>query len=231
MALNENKTMGLPYSRILIDSVASVSYSSAVTPFGWPSGAPMRIVSTLCLPRAHRRFDGAHLGAGDLQTMTQELIAELREWINYDPDTGVLTWKKPRRKIRVGAECGGYNYYGYRYFRFNRVFLFSHRVAFALAHSRWPTNQIDHINRVRDDNRIGNLRESTQAENTLNSSRRSDNTSGVVGVSWNKNRNKWQAHVWCRGVSANRYFTDLGEAAEWVKKKRAELHGEFAAQH
>jgi hypothetical protein len=69
-------------------------------------------------------------------------------------------------------------------------------VAFAIYYGRWPDGQLDHINGDRRDNRIANLREVSNAENSRNAGRRRDNTSGVVGVSSTSSRlNPWRAYI------------------------------------
>lgn len=90
-------------------------------------------------------------------------------------------------------------------------------------------NEIDHVNGNRLDNRRSNLRFCTHAENCRNSSIRSDNTSGYVGVSFDKSRNKWEAYI---NLDGNRRhlgrFETPGEAAFAYDRAAKELHGEFA---
>jgi len=224
--------MRLKHSGILIDSATVASYSPPVAKWR-PSFSPMLLVSKLCFAPCRLRFQtGETRGEAPLQTMTQELIAELREWIDYNPETGVLTWKKRRRyNATAGTECGSLHHTGYRYIRFGGVRPPAHHIAWALHYGRWPLRELDHINRVREDNRITNLREVTRSENSCNRSMRSDSTTKLQGVSWDKRDKKWKAHVCLNGKTSAGYFTSLGEAAEWVRQKRAELHGEFAAQH
>lgn len=162
--------------------------------------------------------------------MTQELIAELREWINYDPETGLLTWKKPRRKIRVGRECGGFDAQGYRRLRLKGREHKAHRVAWALFYGQPPRIGIDHINRRKDDNRIANLREATPSDNSQNTVKLLTGESGVRGVRWLAHLAKWQAVIMAKRKVYSRVFAHKNDAAEWVKQKRKELHGEFAAQ-
>lgn len=56
-------------------------------------------------------------------------------------------------------------------------------------------DQVDHINHVRNDNRIGNLRNVSPTENGRNKDLCSDNKSGVNGVSWHKRDKRWRAHI------------------------------------
>lgn len=75
----------------------------------------------------------------------------------------------------------------------------AHRIAWAIHHGAWPCKQIDHINGVRSDNRIENLRDVTWSENQRNVKRKSTNTSGVTGVSWFKELGKWRADICING--------------------------------
>jgi len=58
-----------------------------------------------------------------------------------------------------------------------------------------PQQIVDHINRIRDDNRIANLRDVSQSENLQNRCMLPNNKSGYLGVSWNKNAKKWIAQI------------------------------------
>ena len=64
-----------------------------------------------------------------------------------------------------------------------------------MHHGDWPADQIDHINGVRSDNRIENLRAVDQLTNSRNMRRPSDNMSGVVGVWWDKKNWRWVASI------------------------------------
>ena len=70
----------------------------------------------------------------------------------------------------------------------------AHRVLFAMKHGEWP-KYVDHINGVRTDNRITNLRSVTRTENSCNASKPSSNTSGHIGVSWNNRDKRWVAFI------------------------------------
>lgn len=75
----------------------------------------------------------------------------------------------------------------------------AHRVLWLMATGQWPINQIDHINGDRADNRLANLRAVSNTDNARNKCRPATNTSGVVGVFWNKKCSKWRALIQANG--------------------------------
>lgn len=154
-------------------------------------------------------------------------IEELREYLDYDPETGVLTWKKsPSSKIRQGQAAGTRGTHGYEQVQVRGTLLLAHRVAFALYHRRWPLPFCDHVNGDKADNRIANLRECSAAANQHNTIMRRNNTTGAKGVV--RNRNGYLAQVRINGAVYTKYFRRLEDAAAYVKQLREQLHGEFA---
>ncbi len=92
----------------------------------------------------------------------------------------------------------------------------------------WPADQIDHINRIRSDNRWSNLRAATPQQNTANSFR-VDNTSGKKGVTWNKQAGKRQAQICVNGKNYHLgRYNDIEDAAVAYSNIAKILHGEFA---
>lgn len=137
----------------------------------------------------------------------------LRQMLDYDPATGVLTWKergpewfsggeRPEvsRKIWNTKNAGNPalntpHGNGYVVGRILGVKYFAHRVAYKMYYEFDPVD-IDHINGNRSDNRIANLRSVTRSENNKNKTISSLNTSGHVGVSFDKYSGKWRAYIW-----------------------------------
>lgn len=155
---------------------------------------------------------------------------QLRELLDYDPETGVFTWKfrenAPKQwNVRyAGKEAGNIEPRGYRRIRLNGRCYYAHRIAWIMQEMP-STKDIDHINGDRTDNRMANLRAATRSQNIFNQ-RRNDPRKGVH---WNTKRQRWIAQIVCKG---EHYW--LGEhttpeaAAQAYRAKAVELFGEFA---
>ena len=128
--------------------------------------------------------------------MSKEITKEiLDERFIIDLETGIVTNRitnNPRSP--VGKEAGCLRSDGYRRICINGRYCLTARLIWLYAKGEWPAN-IDHINHERSDNRLCNLRSVTNAENHRNKSKFSNNTSGVSGVGWCKQTNKWRARI------------------------------------
>ena len=160
----------------------------------------------------------------------QPNVEELREYLDYDPATGALTWKKrPWLRARVhqnkltGASLNGE---GYKLVQFGGRTLSAHRVAFAIHHGRWPTPCCDHIDGDKTNNRADNLRECSASANAHNRKMHRDNATGVKGVS--RLSGGYLAEVMINRAKHRKWFRRLEDAAAYVKQLREQLHGEFA---
>lgn len=129
---------------------------------------------------------------------TQE---RLRELLEYDPETGEFRWRVPGRsdRAKVGDVAGYLGSHGYIVICADGREFLGHKLAWVWVYGVWATADLDHINRVRTDNRIANLRLVTPSENTFNAGLRSDNTSGYRGISWDSSRRKWCAYIAVNG--------------------------------
>lgn len=155
------------------------------------------------------------------------LTAErLRELLHYAPETGAFTRVASRGgRAMAGNIAGSIDRQGYRRITIDRREYKAHRLAWLYVTGAWPENYIDHRNGVRDDNRFANLREATSGENHQNITRRSDNTSGFIGVTWHRQNMKWMAQIRVDG----RYhylgcFNTYEEANAAYLKAKADLH-------
>jgi hypothetical protein len=162
-----------------------------------------------------------------MKTLTQERLKEL---LHYEPETGVFEWREYRRGMRPDRVAGSPNSKGYLLIKIDYNSHRAHRLAFLYMTGKLPTEQVDHINHNRADNRWDNLRLVCNAENHRNCSMYSHNTSGVTGVFWYKPLNKWQA-----GVMVDQkhhhigFFDNLLDAV--AARKRAEREFGFHENH
>lgn len=133
----------------------------------------------------------------------------LRKLIRYDPETGDLIWRarlpdertsnhQAKRFTTVFAGKPALNCInrgGYKVGTVLNIRTSAHRVAWAIYHGVWPEGEIDHINHIRSDNRIKNLREVSSAQNARNRSLHRNNKSGFVGVFWIKKLQIWRVTI------------------------------------
>lgn len=153
--------------------------------------------------------------------------AQLRYWLYYNPFTGDWVWKNPMaRRLKSGAKAGGISH-GYRRIKIYSSQYAAHRLAWYYVTGKWPSEQIDHKNRNKADNRWTNLRLATCSHNNANSKLRSDNTLGLKGVC--RSGNKFRA---CIYFDKRRYPLGTFDTAEQAHvaymKKAKELFGKFA---
>jgi HNH endonuclease len=141
---------------------------------------------------------------------------------------GLLYNKITRNSRAVKGELAGCVSGKYRLITLLGQSFLVHRVAYYMAHGNCP-EYLDHINGNRFDNRIENLRPATVAENSRNQPLLSSNTSGVKGLSWSKEMQKWYACIRYNKVNKNLgYFESKELGAEFLELARDMLHGSFA---
>lgn len=134
-------------------------------------------------------------------------ITRLKQLLNYDPLTGILTWKKNHFSVKIGQIAGAVDDRGYRRISVNGKSYLAHRIAWTFIHDAWPNNQIDHINGNRDDNRATNLRDVTNRTNIINSYKHRNGK--LPGATYLK-RLKQRKHPWQAQIRMNGRQTFLG---------------------
>jgi hypothetical protein len=124
--------------------------------------------------------------------MTEDMLTQdiLKSLLNYEPKTGVFTYKD---KKRFGLVAGNISKAGYVQIWINGKTRLAHRLAWLYMVGEWPKKQIDHINVIKTDNSFCNLREADNAENNRNTKTRVNNTSGYKGVVYDKSGSCWRA--------------------------------------
>lgn len=156
--------------------------------------------------------------------LTQERLKQL---LSYDPDTGVLTRLVTTSPNAVAGQVAGSinKISGYHELRVDSKLYYGHRLAWFYLYGEWPVSQLDHINRVRSDNRLSNLRLAENSENAQNMSFRVTNKSGRTGVCWHKGAGKWMAQIWCNNKKHHLgVFEDVESAYEAYKDAKRRLH-------
>lgn len=156
--------------------------------------------------------------------ITQE---RLRELVTYDPISGCMSWKMPRRKCAVGKTIGRTQWQGYRQACIDRKHYYVHRLVWLYMTGTWPPHDIDHVNQDKGDNRWTNLRLATRSENKANCRVQSNNKVGLRGVSWSV---RDRVYEWAvkKGKTKIRGFSSCPAAAHFSYVIAAEkLFGEF----
>lgn len=164
-------------------------------------------------------------------------IDYLRKRLRYEPDTGKLFWLDydgmPKYWLTRYAGKEAFTAAkpeGYRLGQISGLTFSAHRIAWAIYYDEWPDDQIDHVNGVKDDNRISNIRVVNSQENHKNMPMQSNNTSGITGVTWDNRKRKWKAQIVVDRRCINLgYFNTLEEAAA-VRKEAAIKYG-FTERH
>lgn len=133
----------------------------------------------------------------------QDYIAELHRRFIVDVEAGTFTRRCNQRGGGKAGTIAGKIDKGYLRTKVFGKLEQVHRLVWLCAYGEWPENQLDHINRIRHDNRIFNLREVTASQNQQNITKPCCNTSGHLGVSWIKSRKKWMAGIKVQGKSIN----------------------------
>lgn len=153
--------------------------------------------------------------------------AELKERFNYDPETGIFTSKKTGK--RVGYKGSTSSDRGYLRTKVNNKNYLMHRLAWLYMYGEDP-NIIDHINGIKTDNRISNLRNANSQINNQNlKNAKSHNISGYLGVNVRKN-GKFGARIQTqKGEIWLGTFDCPKKAHEVYLKAKAEFHEGYVA--
>ena len=153
------------------------------------------------------------------------------ELFRYDPNSGDLIRRvNAAGNARAGDKVCRRNGNGYFRVTHNYKPYYVHRIIWLMVHGDWPPNEIDHVNQNRSDNRIENLRAVDHANNNHNQTLRNTNTSGIMGVNWSNQRNKWVVYIYTDARKKHLgYFIDFFEAV--CARKSAENKFNFHPNH
>lgn len=165
--------------------------------------------------------------------ITQERLKEL---VSYQEETGNFIRVIGNNAIKEGTIAGGITSQGYIRIMLDGIRYSAHRLVFLYMHGYIP-KQVDHIDGDRSNNRVSNLRSATNQTNQCNVGIKTNNTTGIKGVSWSYTRDAYLAEVMVLGTKSTRSYSVTATrtkeqalilATAWVRAKRIELHGEFA---
>lgn len=165
----------------------------------------------------------------------------LRQLLRYEPDTGRLIWlprdeslhshakqwngRMAGKPAMTSPDAAGY----LKGCIFNAAYM-AHRVAWAIHYGKEPSEEIDHINGNKQDNRILNLRVVGRRDNMKNRLKQKNNQSGVTGVSWSGAADGWVSNIGVRGnqlhIGTYSKFEDAVKA-----RKAAELRLGYHQNH
>lgn len=165
------------------------------------------------------------------------MIERLKEILDYNPETGLFTWKEKRKWSKeVGSVAGSVfksvrGSKDYIIIHTHRKNWLAHRIAFFFMTGKEPVGFVDHINGDSLDNRWSNLREVSHTTNMKNQRRRKEGVgSGVMGVRWHKKANKWVAGIHHKGKNVHLgLFVDFDEAVK--ARKEAEMKYSYSKNH
>ena len=134
--------------------------------------------------------------------------AELTHRVTYDPLTGTFIWRNPAkyRLAYTGKIAGSLHTHGYIKISIDSISYPAHRLAWLYTHGAFPTDCIDHINGIRSDNRLINLRAVDRKANAENRrAARIGHATGFLGVVWRPRNGKYEARI-----SVNKQYMYLG---------------------
>lgn len=161
--------------------------------------------------------------------------AYLKRILHYCPLTGVFTWLETRglggRGAVAGMVAGTSISTRYVSIRIDGTRYQAHRLAWLYATGAFPPGDIDHVNGVRNDNRLANLRAATRVQNSANRGVNRNNTTGVKGVTFRQRTRRYEVRLECAG--RRRYvggYPTLAAAKAAYWREANQKHGAFAHQ-
>lgn len=147
---------------------------------------------------------------------------KLKSIFEYEPVTGILRWKEARSNMIKGSIAGSIHPSGYKVVTIESESYKLHRIIWIMLFANIPDGfYIDHINGIKFDNRLENLRLATNSQNQQNRPAPKNSSSGYRGVTWHKQMQKWMARICHNGKRTTIGFYDNAEDAYEAYKKEA----------
>lgn len=157
--------------------------------------------------------------------LTQE---RLKEILHYDPISGVFTWigkTSIKTRVKKGMQAGYIRPDGYRYIKIYQRAYNASRLAWLYMEGYWPEHDVDHINRIGDDDRWKNLRHVSRQCNLRNRGIQKNNSSGITGVYWYKRESKWRSEIVVCGERLLLGFFETKKEAVQARWNAEKEHG------
>lgn len=160
--------------------------------------------------------------------MSKEKLTQsrLKELLHYDPITGVFTWigkTSIKTRVKKGIQAGYIRQDGYRQIQIDSKKYIASRLAWLYVEGYLPEHEVDHRNRITDDDRWENLRHVSRQCNARNRDVLKNNSSGITGVYWHKITLKWLAAIGLNRKSIHLGIFDTKEEAakaRWEAEKK-----------
>ena len=145
------------------------------------------------------------------------------EYFIYDDGKLIRIFSNSNRN-KIGDEAGSMLSNGYLHIRINARSYRNHRIVWEMHNGEIPCGfEVDHINGVRNDNRIENLRLVSRSSNMKNRSLSSNNSSGFCGIYWSESGKCWVASIYDNGKRYQKKSVNKNTVIEWRKSKEKEL--------
>ncbi len=163
-------------------------------------------------------------------TQSQISQAELKQLLHYCPETGQFIWRHKRGRQAAGSVAGTPTFCSHISISINGKRHYAHRLAYLYMTGDWPPEQVDHINHDGKDNRWSNLRLVSYQDNRRNMPLYARNKSGVCGLIWDKQRERWRVYITVeqKRIELGRFDDKLSAVAA---RKTAEQQHDFHRNH
>ena len=157
-------------------------------------------------------------------------VARLHELFEYDQKSGQIFYRNSAPRVTKGMRAGWLENTGYRRIRINGKAYLEHVIVWAMFYGEFPAMEIDHVNHIRTDNRIENLRHVSKIDNGRNQKLSNRSTTKICGVYWSKTFKKWQPQIRVDGkLISLGMFNDKIDAV--AARKNAEVKYGFHPNH
>jgi len=136
-------------------------------------------------------------------------------------------WTHRAKRFRKLQKCGN-GYLFVKFEMFGKCHLV-HRLIASTFLGLTDASEVDHVNSVKSDNRVSNLRVCNHSQNNANCCIRANNKTGFKGVTKRSDMVRWKAQIGFGGVMQTiGLFTSAEDAAKAYDSAARAIYGEFA---